>query len=81
MRLIPIDRNEIPCINGYKTTKNLEILNEFTKIDAKAVRVDNNYGSKAASAASALNQSAKRFGMMGIKAIARRPYVYLVKED
>ena len=80
MRLIPIEMNDIPKINSYKPTKNFGILDEFSKSDAVAVRIDADYGCKASLQASAINNSAKRFGFAGIKAIARRPYVYLIRE-
>ncbi len=80
MKLTFIDRKEIPERMGYKNTKLLEVLKEFTDSEMTAARVDDHGYKGHTAAAQALNASAKRFNMTGIKAITRNGILYLIKE-
>jgi hypothetical protein len=80
MKLTFIDRKDIPKRQGYKNTKLLEVLKEFTDSEMTAARVDDHGYKDPAVAVQALNASAKRFNMTGIKAITRNRTLYLIKE-
>ena len=80
MKLTFIDRKDIPKRQGYKRTKLIEVLKEFTDSEMTAARVDDHGYKDPAFAAQSLNSSAKRLGMTSIKAITRRNTVYLIKE-
>ena len=79
MKLTPIKRGLIPT-SGYKSTKYSQLLKEFADSDMEAAMLDGHDCKSASVATTAINQSAKRFGMIGIKAITRQNKVYLIKE-
>lgn len=78
MKLVPYNKNELE--KGYKQTKNYAILLEFAESDMECALVENWVGKNATVKAANLNKSAKRFGMLHIRAIVRRGEIYLIKE-
>ena len=79
MKLTPIDINEIPR-KDMKATKLFEILTEFANSEYSAVRVDDHNYKNVITAAQNFNKSAKRFGLLGVKAISRSGQLFLIKE-
>lgn len=82
MKLIPINRNEIPDVysTGYKKTKNFAMLNEFIESGMDAVRIDAHNWKTAQSGAANLRVAIKRFGFSGICVLSRGDNIYLIKE-
>ena len=78
MKLTPI--KEKLGINFYKKTKWLEIIDEFVNSEMKCAKLEEWDNKSSKSAATALNNSIKRFNKKGIKAIERKGEVFLVKE-
>lgn len=78
MKLTPI--KEKLGINFYKKTKWLEIIDEFVNSEMKCAKLEEWDNKSSNSAATALNNSIKRFNKKGIKAIERKGEVFLVKE-
>lgn len=77
MRLVPVNHEEV---KGYKKTKLLELLEEFERMDATAVRVDGANYNKASTGATTIRAAAKRFGKLNIDAVSRNGNIYLLKK-
>ena len=78
MTLVPYNKKELGRLT-YERTSNLKILEEFVRSDLDCARVDGYVHHSAASCASALRASIKRFGMHGVMVIKRKEEVFLVK--
>lgn len=77
MRLIPCDRTQMNA--GYQQTKNYEVLMEFANSAIDCAKLEGWEHSTAYSCAHSLSQSIKHFKIGGIKCMAKRGEVYLVK--
>lgn len=78
MKLIPYDIRKVKNPN-YARSENYRLLSEFTESGMDCAKVEN-YSHKCANYCStALNVSIKRYGMAGVKSIARNGEVFLIK--
>lgn len=81
MKLIPMKKSDIPGRNIYGLCKNQQVLNEFVASGHECVRVDGFENKSASAAANAMNNSAKRIGLLNVKAISRAGKLYLLREE
>lgn len=82
MRLVPYDRSKLGHVKGYNRTKNLEILEEFMNSGHDCMKLENFTHARAAGCQSALQQSAKRYGLASsIAIVVRNDEVFLIRRD
>ena len=74
MRLIPTEYKNVM----YKKTKLLDIIEEFEKMEAECVCLEDHGYTSVVAAVATLNSAAKRYGRSHIKAFSRGGKAYLV---
>ena len=82
MRLVECDvNNAITSRNGFKATRNLNILTEFIESGMDCAKIEDYTQREARYCATSLNNSIKRYHMTGVRAVMLDHEVYLVKTD
>jgi hypothetical protein len=77
-KLIPFDKKNIPGKGEYAKTKNYTILMEFIESGIECAKLEGWTHRDEHGAAASMNNSAKKF-RLGVRAIARKGEVYLIK--
>lgn len=78
MKLVPYEAKNI---KHYKSTKNLEILEEFIKSDMSCAKLEGYTQKNAKSCQSSLIASIRNFRIHGVKVLVRKDDVILLKVD
>lgn len=78
MKLVPYEAKNI---KHYKSTKNLEILEEFIESDMSCAKLEGYTQKNAKNCQSSLLGAIKRFHIHGVKVLVRKEDVILLKVD
>lgn len=79
MKLVERRISEIPNLNGYKKTKNMQILDEFVQSGMECAEVMEFTNKTASSCANSLRATIEKQRYGGITAISRNNKAYLIR--
>lgn len=79
MKTVPYDLKKIRNLKHYKKSELQNILEEFLESGVDCVKIEDWTQKTASSCASSFNVAAKRYKLVGARAISRNGEVFLVK--